>query len=190
MLASVVLGASVVARADDTRPVYAASHVLEPGQALTTADLHVVDVQLGGQSGHYLDGRHRVAPGAVMLRSVQAGELVPTSAIGDQAAVRSRPVSIPVSAGAVDGLRPGALVDVWVSAKGADAQTFDPPRSVVSGAEVVSVRASGGVLSAGSDTTVRLLLANELVPQVLSAVDNGARIDVVPVPGSVPRGGS
>jgi hypothetical protein len=34
------------------------------------------------------------------------------------------------------------------------------------------------------------LLTNDLVAQVLSAVDNGDRVNVVPVPGSVPRGGS
>ena len=60
----------------------------------------------------------------------------------------------------------------------------------MSGAEVVAVSSEGGVLSSSSDATVRLLLTDDLVPQVLSAVDNGARIDLVPVPGSVPRGGS
>jgi hypothetical protein len=61
---------------------------------------------------------------------------------------------------------------------------------VVSSAEVVSVSSGGGVLSSSTETSVRLLLTNDQVPQLLSAVDNGARIDLVPVPGSVPRGGS
>jgi hypothetical protein len=48
----------------------------------------------------------------------------------------------------------------------------------------------GGVLATGSTTTVSLLLSEPLIPDVLAAVDNGARISLVPVPGSVPRGGS
>jgi hypothetical protein len=95
-----------------------------------------------------------------------------------------------VPAGSADGLRAGSLVDVWVAAKGTDQQSYAEPHVVVSGAEVVSISSEGGVLSNSSDATVRLLLTDDLVPQVLSSVDNGARIDLVPVPGSVPRGGS
>jgi hypothetical protein len=149
-----------------------------------------VQVQLAGQAGRYLDARRALPAGSVVIRSVLGGELVPLSAVGGRSAVTSRPVAIPVSAGAVDGLRPGALVDVWVARKGTEAQTFDAPKALVSGAEVVSVTAGGGVLASSSDATIRLLLTNDLVAEALSAIDNGARIDVVPVPGSVPRGGS
>ena len=151
-----------------------------PGQPLTAGDVHVVRVQLGRQSGRYLAADRSLAGGAVVIRSVQAGELVPTSAIGDRAAVTSRPVAVVVSAGSVDGLRPGSLVDVWVAAKGdRRRRRYAEPKVVVSAAEVVSVSSGGGVLSSATDATVRLLLADELVPQVLSAVDNGARIDLV-----------
>lgn len=190
VLSSVALGAAVVGRADDTAPVFVADHSLVPGQPLRADDLRVVRVQLGGQQGRYLGAASAPAPGSVVIRSVQAGELVPSSAVGRPDAVTSRPVAVPVPAGAAQGLRPGSLVDVWVSAKGTVAGSFAPPRALVRGAEVVSVGSGGGVLSTASEVTVRLLLADGLVPQVLSAVDNGARVDVVPIPGSVPGGGS
>jgi hypothetical protein len=147
-------------------------------------------VQLAGQRGRYLAATATPEPGAVVIRSVQAGELVPTSAIGPPAAVTSRPVAVPVPAGAAHGLRPGSLVDVWVAAKGPVAGSFAEPTALVRAAEVVSVGSGSGVLSAASDVTVRLLLADDLVPRMLAAIDNGARVDVVPVPGSVPGGGS
>ncbi len=187
---SIAVGATVVSRADDTQPVYAASHPLMPGQVLTSSDVHVVRVQLGAQRARYLAADRAVRSGSVVIRSVQDGELVPTSAIGNRQSVTSRPVAVVVPAGSADGLRAGSLVDVWVAAKGTDQQSYAEPHVVVSGAEVVSISSEGGVLSNSSDATVRLLLTDDLVPQVLSAVDNGARIDLVPVPGSVPRGGS
>jgi hypothetical protein len=190
VLASVALGATVIGRADNTEPVYAASHALLPGQALTTGDLRVVRVQLGAQAGRYLPAGPALAPGQVVIRSVQDGELVPTSAVGGQAAVTSRPVAVQVPAGAAEGLRPGSLVDVWIATKSADARSFGTPVAVVKGAEVVTVSTGGGVLSSSSQATIRLLLTNDLVGPVLSAVDNGDRVNVVPVPGSVPRGGS
>jgi hypothetical protein len=61
---------------------------------------------------------------------------------------------------------------------------------VARSAEVVSVNSGGGVLAASSDATLRLLLSGDLVARVLSAMDNGERVDVVPVPGSVPGTGS
>jgi Flp pilus assembly protein CpaB len=190
VLASVVVGVEVVGQADTTEPVYAASRHLAPGQRLTRDDLRVVRVRLAGLQGRYLAAKSAPEPGAVVLRSVQAGELVPASAVGPPAAVTSRPVAVRVLAGAADGLRPGALVDVWIARKEAGADTFQEPTVVVQSAEVVSVSSDGGVLGGSRDATVRLLLAGNLVPAVLSAVDNGDRVDVVPVPGSVPKAGS
>jgi hypothetical protein len=193
VLASVACGVAVVGQADTTEPMYAASHALVPGQQLTSADVHAVRVRLGRQAGRYLPAGRSIAAGSVVIRGVQDGELVPVSAVGGQQAVTSRPVAVVVPAVSADGLRTGSLVDVWVAAKGTaaqSAQTYDEPKIVVSSAEVVSVSSGGGVLSSSTETSVRLLLTNDLVPQLLSAVDNGARIDLVPVPGSVPRGGS
>jgi hypothetical protein len=190
VLASVVLGATVIGRADTSSPVLAAKHTLLPGQRLTGDDLQVVRVRLADVSGRYLPAGEELRPGDVVIRVVLSGELVPRSAVGGPDSVSSRPVAVPVSAAAVEGLRPGALVDVWIAAKGTDPGTYEAPTSVARNAEVVAVSARGGVLSSSGEATVRLLLSQELVGSVLAAVDNQDRVNVVPVPGSVPRGGS
>jgi flagella basal body P-ring formation protein FlgA len=115
VLSSVVLGAAVVARADDTEPMYAASHVLVPGQALTAADVHLVRVQLGAQSGRYLSAGRALAADRVVVHSVAPGELVPLTAVGSQADVDVRPVPVPILTGAADGVKAGSVVDVWVA---------------------------------------------------------------------------
>jgi hypothetical protein len=190
VLASVALGTLVVGRADDSRPVYAASRALLPGQPLTSGDLRVVRVRLGRPADRYLSAATSLPAGAVVIRGVQSGELVPMSALGTQQAITSRPVAVPVPSDTVDGLKAGALVDVWVARKSDDGRAFDQPTALVRGAEIVSVSRGSAVLASTTQTTVRVLVSDALVPQVLSAVDNDARIDVVPVPGSVPRGGS
>jgi hypothetical protein len=190
VLASVAVGTVVVGRADTTRPMYAARHTLVPGQPLTAGDVRVVRVQLGGRTPLYLPATQGFRAGAVVIRGVPGGELVPASAIGDESSMTGRPVAVPVAAASAQGLRAGSLVDVWVAGRADKPQTYDEPILVVAGAEVVSVSGGTGVLSGSTDATVRLLLAGGLVAQVLSAVDNGARIDLVPLPGSVPRGGS
>lgn len=190
VLASVALGSHLVAQADDREPMYAASHPLEPGQRLTVADVHVVHVRLDRVGARYLPAGSRWPDGTVVLRSVQSGELVPMSSLGPPEAVTARPVAVTVRSGASDGLRAGALVDVWVAAKVSGADTFREPELVVRSAEVVSVSSGGGLVGGSGEATVRLLLAGELVPRLLSAVDNGDRVDIVPVPGSVPQGGS
>jgi hypothetical protein len=191
VLASVALGAAVIGRADTTSPMYAARHTLTPGQRLTTGDVRVVRVRLGRQASYYLDPSRLRAAGAVVVRSIQAGELVPASAVGPPETVTARPVAVPVPAAAVEGLRAGSLVDVWIARKDTGGQTFQVPEPVARSAEVVSVAKGGGVLGGSSgDTTIRLLLSSDLVARVLSAVDNGDRVNVVPVPGSVPGTGS
>jgi hypothetical protein len=191
VLVSIVVGAAVVAHSDSTEPMYAARHVLVPGQPLTGGDLRVVRVRLAGQSARYLPATRPPPAGAVVVRSVLSGELVPLSALGDGSSVSTRPVAVSIAADAAHGLRPGALVDVWVAAKADQPQSYEPPERVAGAAQVLTVTSESGVLSgAGSQATVQVLVSDELVPQVLSAVDNGARIDLVPLPGSVPRGGS
>lgn len=189
VLASVALGARVVATADDTTPVYAARVTLPAGTALGPAALDVVEVRLGPAAGRYLSGR-RPPPAGTLLRTVAAGELVPASAVGRPEALRRRPVGIPVDGALPAGIAPGGLVDIWASARSqaAGANAYDPPRRLAAGAEVYQVvTASGGLAGAGS-TTVHVLLGEQELALVLDALANGARTAVVPVPGSAPPG--
>ena len=191
VLASTVGGALVVAQADRTAPVFAAVRPLTPGTALTSGDLTVVSVRLADSGDQYLSARARLAEGQVVLRTVAAGELVPLSALGARDRVDLRPVSVPVAADVAEPLGPGVLVDVWVAdrdrARGSTA--YAAPRQVAASAEVAGRSARRGALGSSTSSAVQLLLTAELVPVVIQAVDNGARITLVPVPATLARGG-
>ena len=74
----------VVNAARQTAPVFAAADTIVVGQAITDADLRVVDVALGQSGAAYLDAQS-LSSGSVATRTIEAGELVPRSAVGDAA---------------------------------------------------------------------------------------------------------
>jgi hypothetical protein len=183
VLGSVVAGALVVRSADDTVPVFVAAHVLSPGDRLSATDVSIAHVRIAGGEGRYLSAAHAVPSDRVLLRAVLPGELLPVSAVGSVTDVALRPVSVPVDAQAVDGLAPGTLVDVWVAARSRErSDAFERPRQLATNAQVSGRSASRGALGSTSAATVRLLLTPDLVPDLIEAVDNDARITLVPVP--------
>jgi hypothetical protein len=189
VLASVVLGIAVVAAADDTVAVYAARRTLTPGATLGEGDLDVVRVRLEGSLDRYLTADGPPLADAVAVRTVGAGEIVPRSAVGSAGALALRPVTVPVEGPAPAGIGPGALVDVWISVLGPDrpgAEAAEPEKALA-GVEVATVETGDAGLAAGTAATgVAVLLDDAGTARVLGALADGHRIDLVPVPGSVP----
>ena len=191
LLASVAVGARVVAAADDTVPVYAARDVLPTGSPLTAEDLVVARVRLTGTAASYLDATRPPPSDGILLRSVGRGELVPSSAVGSAGMLTTRPVSVPLDGAVPEGLVEGGLVDVWASPRRREAgaaASFGTPRLLAQQVEVFHVTEPDDGLSVGRQTAVELLLRQAELPLVLDALANGARTSVVPVPGPVPSG--
>ena len=191
LLASVAVGARVVAAADDTVPVYAARDVLPTGSPLTPDRLVVARVHLSGTDARYLDARRPPPADGILLRGVGRGELVPTSAVGSAALLSTRPVSVPLDGAVPEGLVAGGLVDVWASPRRRETGTaaaFGTPRLLAQQVEVFHVTEPGDGLSVGRQSAVELLLRQTELPLVLDALANGARTSVVPVPGPARSG--
>jgi Flp pilus assembly protein CpaB len=115
---SVLLGAKVLAGADDTVAVLAAARPLAAGQALTADDLETVRLRFqdDAEADRYLAGSTAPVQGAVLVRPVGEGELVPRAALGGTS---DKLVELPLSVdpGRVPAtVRAGSVVDVWVAA--------------------------------------------------------------------------
>jgi hypothetical protein len=189
VLASTVGGALALEAADDSVPVYVAREALVPGHVLGADDLLVAHVRISSGSHRYLSARAR-PPALVVLRGVPAGELVPVSAVGDARDVDLRPVAVPADGPAGGELTSGSLVDVWVAARSSSrADGFERPRQVAAGVQVSARATTTSRWGAAEASSVQLLLTPDLVPVVIEAVDNEARITLVPVPASLPDGG-
>lgn len=193
VLLSMTVGAKAIDAADDTVPMYAAAASLVPGQPVTQKDVKRVDVQLGVERKRYLAADHDIAPETFALRDVRPGELLPTSALGTRAAIDLKPVSVPVDGGGAAQLTAGSVVDVWVNARdpSSAAEKYGKPAKTLQAAPVARTPdTSGGGLGAASGTTaVQIMVPEASVQALIAAIDQGARITLVPVPGSPTRSG-
>ncbi|MGQ7295066.1 SAF domain-containing protein [Quadrisphaera sp. KR29] len=217
VLASVLAGARVVSAADATVPVWVAARTLVPGQEITTSDLRAVRVHLDGGEAGYLSAAQQPPAGAVALREVTSGDLLPRSAVGSATELTTRPVGLPVTGPVPSGLVAGALVDVWVTpaparpgapaltagsgtsaggtatapgAADATSAAQDPtaPRQLAAGAVVQEVVTDGGSFTAGRGALVQVQLPPAQLQDALRALASEATVSLVLVPGSVPAG--
>jgi hypothetical protein len=188
VLASVALGARIVAAAGDVVPVWAARATLPAGSELTPETLTVVRVHLGSSSPRYLPADRPPPAGLVVMRTVGVGELVPRAAAAPAGDLDRRPVAVPVEGALPAGLAVGGAVDVWASARDRAGGGYAEPVRLARASEVVALDRPSGTLSAGRVWTVHVLLGQDQLPAVLDALANGARTAIVPLPGSAPAG--
>lgn len=143
----VVLGARVMAGADETVRVWAADDRLAPGTPVGPADLVEQRVRFADDAdlGRYLlvDDGVEVLDGKVLARDIGAGELLPRAALTE--AGGSSLVEVPLSVQLDDlpaTVREGSVVDVWVTAQAAGNATgepSEPARLVLDDVRVVSL---------------------------------------------------
>jgi len=180
IVVSVVAVTAMVRSADVTTPYYVAKRTLTPGTVLSERDVVVGHARLS--SGDYM--KPADAPwGQVVTRVVGAGELIPTSAAGDATSFGGRTVAVQTTLPLADGVKPGSVVDVYVTAEGPDgrAETQRVGTSLV----VESIDRSSGSFSAMSVETVYVVVPREDIEELLSALASRADISVVGVAGGV-----
>lgn len=184
---SVACGSWVVSAASRTTPVFVADGALTPGTPLTAESLRTVDVRLGSGTGRYLSASEPLPADLVVLRVVDDGELVPLTALGADADVRS--VSVPVSSGLSDRIRAGVVVDLWFVPDVPvthEAGTARPePATLAEGVVVEQVDAQDGAIVVDGTVTLHVLVPEDSLPTVLAALSDAGTVAVVPVAGGV-----
>lgn len=186
VVASVLMGALLVSRLSATTPVLVARGTIVPGDEIDPEQLTTVELRLGDQQDQYVGSVDAVPDGAVATRTVQAGELLPVSALGQGSDVELRPVVIPVDATVAESVVPGAAVELWHTASGEDA---DPGAATGGGAELLVSDAVVRRIDEGSSLGMRSMAVEVLVPKdqvgtLLEVLARGERLDVIGVPGT------
>lgn len=191
VLVATIGGAAAMRHYDNSIEVLQASHPLVPGQKVGSSDVHTVKVRIDRAAGTYLRADDPLPKGEV-LREVRAGELVPRSAVGKSGKVPVKAVALPVEAAQSTNLVKGSVVDVWVSAKEQSKvgqESYAAPARIIDRAVVARVPSSGGGFSVASDSgAVHVLVPDGKVAEVLAAVNQGAKVDLVPAAGSPLKG--
>lgn len=185
--AAVALGTWAVRDAAATVQVYAAGEALTPGDRVAAEALTVREVRLGDDEALY----HRVADGlpdgAVALRTVGAGELVPRSAVGAADDVDVRPVVVPLGLAVPTDLGPGTVVDLWLAPPaptgagvGQPAATAPEPALLAAELVVAEVVEDESMLSGTAGVSVELLVPPPDLPDVLAALSSDGQLVAVP----------
>ncbi len=117
---SVVLGARLLAAADDSVGVWAVARDLPAGAAIDRGDLERRNVRFPDEetADGYLAARDDLPEGATLNRPVSGGELLPRSAFASKTGPEL--VELPISVLSDDlpaTVRQGSTVDVWVTRK-------------------------------------------------------------------------
>ncbi len=180
VIASVAGVVGVVAAADRSVLVYAASSTFTPGDHVYPSDLRLASVRLGIADDQYLREGDVPAEGVLVTRSVSAGELVPASAVGAASSLRVASVVVRVGGELSRSIESGSVADVW-SAAVTDDRSFGPPAVLVGSATVVRVLESKGLINDSRGQVVELLVPRERIARVLEAVADGDAISLVPV---------
>ncbi len=191
VLGSVVVGARTVQAASATSGVWAVSSPVGAGTALSEADLHVVQVSVDpATASAYLPATEPPVAGWVAMRGLSAGELLPRAAVVPADDLAERAVSLPMRGALPEGVRTGALADVWVSWPGdaapagsAGARSQPRPEQLAEAVEVVAVRQRSAALAGAEGADVEVLVPQGVLSSVLSALAAEAAVVLVPLPG-------
>ncbi|WP_227000790.1 CpaB family protein [Protaetiibacter intestinalis] len=177
----------IVTAVDDRTTVYAAASSLSPGDRIDRGDLVERAVSLDGADELYLTTDELPAGGLVVVRPVRDGELLPKTAVGDAAGLRSTSLVLELAAPVSSTVRPGSTVDVWASPADEEGRGFGAPAVLVPDAVVVRVVEEAGLVSSGTGGAVEVLVPRSRVARILQAQADGDVLAVVPA--GLPLGG-
>ncbi|MDH6236004.1 hypothetical protein [Cryobacterium sp. CG_9.6] len=180
VVASIAGVAVIVTTADRTTEVYVASSALLAGTRIESSDLQLAHVRLGDTATKYLTPALLPSDGLIVTRTVQAGELVPTAAVGTVAGASVTSVVVMVRPNLAESIAPGSLVDVWAAQRVAASQ-FAPPEVLVPSAVVVRVIAPTGLMASSDGQSVEIMVPKGVVGPVLESIANGDVVSVVAV---------
>lgn len=160
---------------------YVANKQLLPGQTITQTDLQVVKTNPGELTAKYLRPVD-AWQGQVVTRVIEAGELVPASALGAASQVNLRSVVVPLNSPLPSAVQPGDLVDLWIAPKQAVAKEDGQaplPRLIAGQARILKLPTDdGGAFGRGNTVEVQIK-DGELAAFLAACQENGA-ISAVP----------
>ncbi|WP_237564112.1 hypothetical protein [Actinomyces sp. 432] len=176
---AVALGAWAVNAAADTEQIYILSRDVAPGTDLTADGVLTLVDSHPGTTVYVAAGE--LPEDAVATRSLQAGELLPSGAIGQAADVDLRSVVLNLASGLPAGTAAGDIVDLWaLPAAQVTAQEPGQAEVVARGLLIASIGEAGPSLIGGSSLQVEVLVPEEAVADVLSAVGAAGPLVLVP----------
>jgi hypothetical protein len=185
IVASVAGVCLLLASQNRTIAVYVARDTLVQGDRVTADDFEVANVRVPASDRYLAAGG--IPGSAVVLRTVDKGELVPSSAVGDATRTALTSVVVTASGPISASVAAGSSVDVWAARSDSD-KDYEPPVVLVDGAVVVAVQHDDSLVADRGSVSVEVRVPAARVASVLQAIADGRTISVVPAgPDAVAR---
>ena len=193
VIGSVLLGAKIIAGADQSSIALVTSRPLAVGMTVSNADVRPVRVRLYDNPGSYVTGT--IPDGYVVLRAVGPGEFLPISAVGPPSqlvatgAQEMRWVTVPVAGGHYPpNLQRGETVDVYTTTTSSGSAGTGTSTLLLASIIVDKgvAQASGGLGGGGSGSSVVLVVPATRVVDIVTALQHDS-LDLVLLPAAAPR---
>ncbi|MGP5726807.1 hypothetical protein ACTXOR_13595 [Arthrobacter rhombi] len=162
-----------------TVPVYVANQDISMGEKVESTGLDVVDVRLDSVQDHYLTAQEALAEGLQANTLIRSGELVPLASLGGSDPQGRKPLSVELSKDLPVAVAVGTRVDVWAAERGANSTTFEDPKKLLETVEVSAIHELDSGFGGSSGQVVELLVSDEDLPDMISALANEAQLTVV-----------
>lgn len=163
-----------------TTTYYVAARDLTVGEQLTAEDIKPVEVNLADSAAHYLDSADIPADQSLIVDNIRAGQLISRTSLAALDPQGRRESSILLESGLAKNFTPGQRVDIWVSKHAETGNGYKDPQLIATGAEIASITAEESMIGGTGKSTVQLLLSEQALPNLLAAVNNEDKINLVP----------
>lgn len=170
---------TLVSLQNKTVPMFVANRNISLGERIDPSELHVVDVRLDAVQDQYLTAEKAPAGDLQAKSLIRAGELVPLASIGGRDPQGRKPLSVELSRDLPVAVKVGTQVDVWAAERGANSTTYQEPKRLLETVEVSAIHELDSGFGGVSGQVVELLVTDEDLPDMISALANEARLTVV-----------
>lgn len=178
VLASTAGAYFVISSAYSTVDVYALKSAVIAGDGIDESDLRVVSVNLASMSDTYVRVG-QLESGAVVTRTVGAGELLPSGAVGSVKSMNQARLVVTVSDGLALDTPVGTTVDLWATTS--DPYSSQPSSStiVVPGATYARTLEADAYATDGAQR-IELLVPRASLRALLAAQGDGSSLIAIP----------
>lgn len=177
---SLVAVVGVINATNKTQTYYVANRDISVGDSVEPSDLKVVEVRLGEADGLYLAASEELNQSIHAKQHIQKGELISANALQEPDEQGRRQVAIVLDSTVASSFSAGDYADIWVSHQEENGTSYSVPIQVMQAAEISQINTEDSMIGSTGKTAVQILVTDTALAEVLDAINNESKINLVP----------